>query len=57
MTAIDISEGMLARLDAKVRKFGVPKLDAHAMDGRQLEFKRDYFHWNIGLRPLYYSPD
>jgi ubiquinone/menaquinone biosynthesis C-methylase UbiE len=44
VTAIDISEGMLARLDAKVRKFGVANLDAHVMDGRQLEFKRDYFH-------------
>lgn len=44
VTAIDISEGMLAHLDTKVRKFGVPNLDAHVMDGRQLEFKRDYFH-------------
>jgi ubiquinone/menaquinone biosynthesis C-methylase UbiE len=44
VTAIDISEGMLARLDAKVRQFGIGNLDAHVMDGRQPEFKHDYFH-------------
>jgi ubiquinone/menaquinone biosynthesis C-methylase UbiE len=57
VTAIDISEGMLARLDAKVRKFGIDNLDIHVMDGMQPEFKRDYFHRVVCSFGLSFMPD
>jgi ubiquinone/menaquinone biosynthesis C-methylase UbiE len=57
VTAIDISEGMLARLNDKVLKFGTPNLDVHVMDGRQLEFRRNYFPQVVCSFGLSFMPD
>jgi ubiquinone/menaquinone biosynthesis C-methylase UbiE len=43
VTAIDLSEGMLGRLQEKIDKFGIRNIDLHVMDGAALEFRRDYF--------------
>lgn len=43
VTAIDRSESMLARLEAKLAKFGIVNVDVHVMDGARLDFRRDYF--------------
>lgn len=44
VVAIDTAEPLLARLDAKLTKFGVVNVDVHVMDGARLDFRRDYFH-------------
>lgn len=44
VVAIDTVEPMLARLEAKIGKFGLANIDVHNMDGAHLEFRRDYFH-------------
>jgi ubiquinone/menaquinone biosynthesis C-methylase UbiE len=44
VTAIDTVEPMLARLEAKIGKFGLANIDVHDMDGAHLGFRRDYFH-------------
>jgi ubiquinone/menaquinone biosynthesis C-methylase UbiE len=41
--AVDRSEAMLARLEAKLAKFGIGNVDVHVMDGARLDFRRDYF--------------
>ena len=43
VTAIDTAENMLARLEAKISKFGIANIDVHAMAGDHLDFRRDYF--------------
>jgi SAM-dependent methyltransferase len=57
VTAVDISEGMLARLDARIGKFGIANIDAHVIDGESLEFRRDYFHRVISSFGLTFMPD
>jgi len=47
VTAIDLSEGMLDRLQEKIDKFGIRNIDLHVMDGASLEFRRDYFDYVI----------
>jgi ubiquinone/menaquinone biosynthesis C-methylase UbiE len=55
--AIDVSEGMLARLEAKLAKFGISHVDLHVMDASALEFRRDYFHHVVCSFGLFYLPD
>jgi SAM-dependent methyltransferase len=43
VTAIDIAESLLTRLEAKISKFGIANIDVHAMDAAHLDFRRDYF--------------
>lgn len=43
VTAIDSAESLLARLEAKISKFGIANIDVHAMDAARLDFRRDYF--------------
>jgi ubiquinone/menaquinone biosynthesis C-methylase UbiE len=52
--AIDSSEAMLARLDAKRAQFGISNVDVHVMDGMRLDFRREYFHHVIcSLAPFW----
>ncbi|UCH53467.1 MAG: class I SAM-dependent methyltransferase [Pseudomonadota bacterium] len=57
VTAIDLSEGMLARLQAKLTKFGVANVDLHVMDGGALEFRRDYFNHVVSSFGLFFLSD
>ena len=55
--AVDLSEGMLARLEAKLVKFGIGNIDLHVMDASALEFRRDYFHHVVCSFGLFFLPD
>jgi ubiquinone/menaquinone biosynthesis C-methylase UbiE len=57
VTAIDLSEGMLSRLEAKLSKFGIANVDLHVMDAAALEFRRDYFHHVVCSFGLFFLPD
>ncbi len=57
VTAIDLSEGMLARLQAKLTQFGIGNIDLHVMDAAALEFRRDYFHYVVCSFGLALLPD
>jgi ubiquinone/menaquinone biosynthesis C-methylase UbiE len=57
VTAIDLSEGMLARLQAKLTQFGISNIDLHVMDAAALEFRRDYFHYVVCSFGLALLPD
>jgi ubiquinone/menaquinone biosynthesis C-methylase UbiE len=57
VVAVDTSEAMLERLDAKVTKFGLTNVDVHVMDGARLDFRRDYFHHVICSLALFWLPD
>jgi SAM-dependent methyltransferase len=53
VTAIDLSERLLGRLEAKIDQFGIPNIDVHVMDGARLDFRREYFHYllcSLGLQ-------
>jgi ubiquinone/menaquinone biosynthesis C-methylase UbiE len=41
--AIDSAERLLARLEAKISKFGITNIDVHTMDALSLDFRKDYF--------------
>ncbi len=43
VTAIDLSEGMLARAEGKARALGLSNIDLHRMDAGALEFRSGYF--------------
>lgn len=43
VTAIDLSEGMLARLQSQAERMGLANVDVHSMDAAHLEFRRGYF--------------
>jgi len=47
VTAIDLAEGMLDRLQEKIVKFGIQNIDLHVMDGTSLDFRRDYFNYVV----------
>lgn len=47
VTAIDLAEGMLDRLQEKIVKFGIQNIDLHVMDGISLDFRRDYFDYVV----------
>lgn len=57
VTAIDLAEQMLARLEEKIRKFGVDHVDIHVMDAMHLEFRREYFHHVACSFGLFFLPD
>jgi ubiquinone/menaquinone biosynthesis C-methylase UbiE len=57
ITAIDLAEQMLARLEEKIRKFGIGHVDIHVMDAAQLEFRREYFHHVACSFGLFFLPD
>lgn len=55
--AIDLSEGMLGRLERKLRQFGIGNVDVHVMNGARLDFRRDYFQHVICGFALFLMPD
>lgn len=57
VVAIDLAEAMLARLERKIRQFGLDRIDLHVMDGAQLEFRDDYFHHTVCSFGLFFLPD
>jgi len=57
VTAIDLSEQMLARLDRKILQFGIGNVDVHPMDAMRLDFRRDYFHHVVCGFALFIMPD
>ena len=57
VAAIDTVEPMLARLEAKIAKFGLANIDVHHMEGAQLDFRRDYFHHVVCSLGLFWFSD
>jgi len=57
VAAIDTVEPMLARLAAKIAKFGLANIDVHHMDGTRLDFRRDYFHHVVCSLGLFWLSD
>ena len=57
VAAIDTVESMLARLEAKIGKFGLSNVDVHHMDGAHLGFRRDYFHHVVCSLGLFWFPE
>jgi ubiquinone/menaquinone biosynthesis C-methylase UbiE len=57
VTAIDLAEKLLARLAAKISKFGIATIDVHAMDAAHLDFRRDYFQHAVCSLGLIWLPD
>jgi len=57
VAAIDSSEKMLRRLEAKVAKFGIANIDVHTMDAAHLDFRRDYFHHVVSSLALFRFSD
>jgi ubiquinone/menaquinone biosynthesis C-methylase UbiE len=55
--AIDLSEGMLAKAQANVRKMALANVDFQHMDAGQLEFRKDYFHATVSSFGLFFLPD
>ena len=57
VTAIDTAESLLAKLDTKLRKFGIANIDVHTMDAARLDFRRDYFQHTACSLGLFWLPD
>jgi ubiquinone/menaquinone biosynthesis C-methylase UbiE len=57
VTGIDLAESMLARLEEKIRQFGIANLDLHVMNAAALDFRRDYFHHTVCSFGLFFLPD
>jgi protein-L-isoaspartate(D-aspartate) O-methyltransferase len=57
VTAIDTAESLLARLDAKISKFGIANIDVHAMNAAHLDFRRDYFQHTACSLGLFWLSD
>lgn len=57
VTAIDTAEGLLARLAAKIGKFGIANIDVHNMDAAHLDFRRDYFQHTACSLGLFWLTD
>lgn len=57
VVAIDLSEGMLGRLEEKLRHFGLTHVDIHVMDAGTLEFRSNYFHHTACGFGLFFMPD
>lgn len=57
ITAIDLAESMLDRLQEKVAKFGVRNIDLHVMDASSLEFRHDYFDYVVCSFGIFLLPD
>jgi SAM-dependent methyltransferase len=57
VTAIDTAESLLARLDDKIKKFGIDNIDVHAMDATRLDFRRNYFQHTACSLGLFWLTD
>ncbi len=57
VTAIDLSEGMLAQLHNKMQRMGLQNLDTHIMDAEQLEFRSNYYDAVVCSFGLFFLPD
>jgi len=57
VAAVDLSEGMLARLEEKIHRFNLANIDIHVMDAAALEFRRDYFDHAVCSFGLFFMPD
>ncbi len=57
VTAIDTAESLLARLDDKIKKYGIDNIDVHAMDAMRLDFRRDYFQHTACSLGLFWLTD
>lgn len=57
VTAIDLAEAMLDRLQAKISHFGIGNIDLHVMDASRLDFRRDYFDYTVCSFGLFFLPD
>lgn len=57
VTAIDLAESMLGRLEEKIGKFGIKNIDLHLMDASSLEFRRDYFDFVSCSFAIFLLPD
>jgi ubiquinone/menaquinone biosynthesis C-methylase UbiE len=55
--AIDLSEAMMTRAEANVRKMALGNVDFHVMDAERLDFKNDYFHAAVCSFGLFFLPD
>jgi SAM-dependent methyltransferase len=55
--AIDTAESLLARLDDKIKKFGIDNIDVHSMDATRLDFRRDYFQHTACCQSLFWLTD
>lgn len=55
--AIDLSEAMLAKAQANVRKMALVNVDFQRMDAGQLEFRKEYFHATVCSFGLFFLPD
>lgn len=55
--AIDLSEAMLAKAQANVRKMALANVDFQHMDAGRLDFRKDYFHATVCSLSLFYLPD
>jgi ubiquinone/menaquinone biosynthesis C-methylase UbiE len=54
---IDLSEGMLSRAEANLKKVSTENVDFFLMDAEQPEFKNDYFHAVTCSFGLFFIPD
>ncbi len=57
VSAVDLAETMLDRLQEKVAKFGIRNIDLHVMDAAALEFRRDYFDYVVCSFGIFFLPD
>jgi ubiquinone/menaquinone biosynthesis C-methylase UbiE len=57
VAAVDLSEAMLARLEAKIETFNLSNIDIHVMDAGALEFRRDYFDHAVCSFGLFFMSD
>lgn len=57
VTAIDLSNGMLERAEANVRKMALTNVDFHQMDAERLDFRGGYFHTLVCSYGLFFLPD
>ena len=57
ITAIDLSEAMLAQAMEKARHLSLKNIDFFTMDAEQLEFEQDYFNHAICSFGIFFLPD
>ncbi|MHB8534537.1 MAG: class I SAM-dependent methyltransferase [Sulfuricaulis sp.] len=57
VSAVDLAENMLDRLQEKIVKFGIRHVDLHTMDAAALDFRRDYFDYTVCSFGIFFLPD
>ena len=57
VSAIDLAETMLDRLQEKIAKFGIRNIDLYTMDAASLEFRRDYFDYVVCSFGIFFLAD